>query len=545
MRFSWAKVALATVLAGVITAPVTSAMAQQALSDVKIDITLKDADMLTATNMLFMRAGISFVVEPSNEPYQKITLKLENVTPEEAVAYICKSAGAHFRRDENGVYVISHHEATAVSPTATPVKRPLLLKRIKVLRASAEDIYDMLKYDVAFSSTRGFERLRKFQETVSGSSHSNMPVLDARSVQGPYQTYGPASGANVALPIENSNDISLPGESPAQLGRGGGGGGFGGGQGGFGGGQGGIGGGGGGQGGLGGQGGGGVQLRGGDGLVPDGIDFISYDPTDNSLVVRGDEDSINTLQTYITMFDVAPKQVQVKVEFITTTETLDKSFGTEFLYQRGTVITGTRPGSFVRSSDPIFLNYATGNITARLRTSLTEGGGQIVAAPILRTLNNQPATVTQLITSTVFTNSTTVSNGTVITTSNPVQIQAPTTLSVAPRINDDNTITMFLTPSIGSVVGTSRSPDGQEFPNFSFQSLAVVARVRNNETVVLGGLNSKNEFSSNSKVPVLADLPIIGQFFKFRTVSKTNSELLVFVTPTIIDEDSTSGPGGP
>jgi len=541
MRFSWAKVALATVLAGVITAPVTSAMAQQALSDVKIDITLKDADMLTATNMLFMRAGISFVVEPSNEPYQKITLKLENVTPEEAVAYICKSAGAHFRRDENGVYVISHHEAAAVAPAATPVKRPLLLKRIKVLRASAEDIYDMLKYDVAFSSTRGFERLRKFQETVAGSSHSNMPVLDARSVQGPYQTYGPAAQSSTSLPTEGSNDIALPGESSAQIGgRGGGGGGA------FGGGQGGGLGGGGGQGGLGGQGnGGGATLRGGDGLVPDGIDFISYDPTDNSLVVRGDEDSINTLQTYITMFDVAPKQVQVKVEFITTTETLDKSFGTEFLYQRGTVITGTRPGSFVRSSDPIFLNYATGNVTARLRTSLTEGGGQIVAAPILRTLNNQPATVTQLITTTVFTNSTTVSNGTVITTSNPVQIQAPTTLSVAPRINDDNTITMWLTPSIGSVVGTSRSPDGQEFPNFSFQSLAVVARVRNNETVVLGGLNSKNEFSSNSKVPVLADLPIIGQFFKFRTVSKSNSELLVFVTPTIIDEDSTGNPGGP
>jgi len=540
MRFSWAKVALATVLAGVITAPVTSAMAQQASNDVRIDLTLREADMMTATNMLFMRAGISFVVEPSNEPYQKITLKLENVTAEEAVAYICKAANAYFRRDDNGVYIISRHAPAVVPPTtAEPVRRPRPLKRIKVLRASAEDIYDQIRYMVPFSSSKGFDKLRKFQDSVAPAA-SGIPALNPQTTQGPYQTFGPSSGGGgTALPLQGSNDITLPGESANQLGGRGSSQGLGGGGGGQG-----LGGGGGGQG-LGGQNGGSVNLRGGDGLVPDGIDFISYDPTDNSLVVRGDEDAINTLQTYITLFDVAPKQVQVKVEFITTTETLDKSFGTEFLYQRGTVITGTRPGSFVRTSDPVFLNYATGNVTARLRTSLTEGGGKVVSAPILRTLNNQPAFVFQTISTTIFYNTTTVSNGTVVTQSNPLTFPATTSLVVAPRINDDNTITMYLTPTISNFVGTSRSPDGQEFPNLSTQSIAVVARVRNNETIVLGGLNQKNESSSNSKVPVLGDLPIVGQFFKFRTTSKSNSELLVFVTPSIVDEDTVSNPGGP
>jgi len=544
MRFSWAKVALATVLAGIITAPVSSAMAQQAASDVRIDLTLRDADMMTATNMLFMRAGISFVVEPSNEPYQKITLKLENVTAEEAVAYICKAANAYFRRDDNGVYIISRKAPAVVQPAvAEPVRRPRPLKRIKVLRASAEDIYDMIRYQVPFSSSKGFEKLRKFQNSLGAPTANGAPSINPQTTQGPYQTFGPAPVANASQALESSNGITLPGESADQFG----GGGRGGGQGALGGGGGGGLGGGGqnGGGGLGGQNGGNVNLRGGDGLVPEGIDFISYDPTDNSLVVRGDEDAINTLQTYITLFDVAPKQVQVKVEFITTTETLDKSFGTEFLYQRGTVITGTRPGSFVRTSDPVFLNYATGNITARLRTSLTEGGGKVVSAPILRTLNNQPAFVYQTISTTIFYNTTTVSNGTVVTQSNPLTFPATTSLVVAPRINDDNTITMYLTPTISNFVGTSRSPDGQEFPNLSQQSIAVVARVRNNETIVLGGLNQKNESSSNSKVPVLGDLPIVGQFFKFRTVSKSNSELLVFVTPSIVDEDNTGNPGGP
>src|SRR5207237_6381411 len=130
--------------------------------------------------------------------------------------------------------------------------------------------------------------------------------------------------------------------------------------------------------------------------------------------------------------------------FITTTQSIDRSFGTEFLYQRGTVITGTNPGSFVRASDPVFLNYATGNITARLRTSLTQGSGKVVSAPILRTLNNQPASIQSSIQTTVFINQTTVSNGAVVTSTNPTTLTAPTFLTIAPRTTTEYTITVFL-----------------------------------------------------------------------------------------------------
>jgi type II secretory pathway component GspD/PulD (secretin) len=69
--------------------------------------------------------------------------------------------------------------------------------------------------------------------------------------------------------------------------------------------------------------------------------------------------------------------------------------------------------------------------------------------------------------------------------------------------------------------------------------------VRNGETIVLGGLTQKNENDSSNKVPVLADLPIIGQFFRSLSRNVTNSELLIFVTPTILDDQETTGPGGP
>ncbi|AIE85780.1 S-protein secretion component D [Fimbriimonas ginsengisoli Gsoil 348] len=548
---SWAKMALLTVLTGVVVAPLTAAVAQQTSNEgVRLDLTLKDADMMQATNMLFVRAGISFVVEPSSEPYKKITLKIDNVTAEEAVGYICQAAGAYFRRDENGVYIISQRKPAVVGPTApaAPTKKPMLLRRVKLLRADAQQVYDMVMFRIPFDSNRGFEALKKFtnfnQQDASRiyGPNANVQAQGLGQTFGPVQAQNPTRNSNALSAAESGSEIPLPGEEAANQiggGRGGGAGGFGG--------QGGGGGlgGGGGQGGIGGGGGqGNANLTGGQGLVPEGIDFISYDPTDNSLVVRGDEDAINTLQGYITLFDVAPRQVQIKVEFITTTQTVDRSFGTEFLYQRGSIITGTRPGSFVRTGDPIFLNYAVGDVTARLRTSLTEGNGKVVSAPILRTLNNQPASITSSISTTIFINNTVVSNGAVVTTSNPIPLTATTLLAVAPRINDDNTITVYLSPQIQNFVGSSRGPNGEQIPNTVVQAISVVARVRNNETIVLGGLTQKNEDNGSTRVPVLSELPIIGQFFRFGTKTKTNSELLIFVTPSIVD-DETQNAGGP
>src|SRR5436190_8304161 len=103
MRFSWAKLALGAVLAAAVVAPLTSAVAQQASPDqVRVTIHLKDADLVTATQVLMQKAGLQMVVEPSSEPFGKITLDLENQAAEDVVRYMCQAAGAYFRRDENG-----------------------------------------------------------------------------------------------------------------------------------------------------------------------------------------------------------------------------------------------------------------------------------------------------------------------------------------------------------------------------------------------------------------------------------------------------------
>ncbi|MFN8219280.1 MAG: hypothetical protein U0S12_04000 [Fimbriimonadales bacterium] len=545
MRGTLAKVALAAVLAGTFVALPAVSLAQSA-EEIRIDVTLKDADMIAATKMLTNETGLQFVIEQNDsEAFPRITLSLKKVTAEDAIRYICQAANAYYHRDDNGVYIISRKKPeTTTAPPVTTVpavaKKNVVLRKLKLQKADAEDVYNQIAYGYVFDEINGWRKINRFKEATSAKMLNTSSPIVLMGDRNPQQ-FTPINSQQFAQPTtarESGNGILLPGESAGQgaLGEGGGGrgGGFqGGGGAGAGGGQ---------AGGGGGQGQG--QTLSSGGLIPQGIQYITFDPTDNSIIVQGTDEEIKQIQDAISFFDVAPKQVIIKVEFITTSNSINKALGFDWLYQRGSVFAGARPGSFARAGDPIFVNWATGNITTRMRTLLQEGFGKTVQAPVLRTLNNQAAAVTNTVNTWIFVNQITgIGNGNVINSTQPIQLPIVTTLIVRPRINEDGTITMTLSPQLSDVGQFRRSPDGQELPDILTQTISVVARVKNNETIVLGGLTRKQDVGSQSRFPILGDLPIIGQFFRATTRDRNNSELLIFVTPTIIeDEDSGIGP---
>lgn len=505
----------------------------------KIDLTLQDADLLAALNALTVQTGIQFSIEPSDKEFRKITLNLREKTAEQAIDYVCRAAGAHAVRDENGVFVIKFGAAVAESngelAPVVPVKKPKIVSRIQLMHGDARDIYVGLttgNYDV----NNLHDEMRSYYRNV-GATSSLIPKGEIKDISNPSYYAAPASSspiknAPVTRPTAEDNGIELPFESAGQRGGGGGGGlGGGGGQGGPGGGA---------PPGGGGQGGGdGLGLEAGQGLVPEGIDQIIYDPATNSFIVQGTDEAIRQLESIIDQFDRAPEQVVVDVKFVTSSNSVDKSLGIDWLYQRGTIFTGNRPGTFARTADPVFLNYATGNLQVRLRTLLTEGYGRVVNNPSVRTLNNQTASVNFRTTTTIFVNQVVGTNGGIIITPQPISLPVNTSLIVRPRINGDRTITMGLGPSIGEFGQLRRSADGQEIPDQLQQTIQVVVRVKDGDTIALGGLTRKVDNFSRSKIPVLGDLPIIGQLFQGRNSQQSTQELTIFVTPKIIDESYT------
>ncbi|MCW5937826.1 MAG: hypothetical protein KIT11_11035 [Fimbriimonadaceae bacterium] len=500
----------------------------------RVDLMLRNADLQSAVQALTIQTGIQFIIEPGEQEFKLIDVQLSQRTAEEAIRYVCQAAGAWAEKDENGVFIIRAGKPSVkpvAEKTPTLVERPMLVSRVRLMKADPGLVWNILSGQNVYNYNSNFADMREFSNSGSSSltgQGTSVPTI-INYGQPIQQTFLPqtaaqkSGGASPLSTVEAGEGIQIPGDSSKQLGGAGGQLGGGGGQ----------------LGGGGGQNGGGgaTQLQGGQGLVPQGIQRVIFDPTDNSFIVQGTEEAIREFERLVEQFDVQPKQVVIKVEFVATTNTSENALGIDWLYQRGTIFAGVRPGEFARSGDPVFFNYATGNISSRLRTLMTNGWGRTVTAPLVRTLNNQPATVFQSITTYIFLP--TINNGpsgqqTFFT---PVPLTITTQLQVKPRINNNGTITMFLQPSLGSITGESTGPDGQRIPNFTQQQLQVATIVKDGETIALAGFTTKNDVYTVKRIPVLSDIPIIGQLFRGRNSQKSSGELIVFVTPNVVEAD--------
>jgi type II secretory pathway component GspD/PulD (secretin) len=182
-------------------------------------------------------------------------------------------------------------------------------------------------------------------------------------------------------------------------------------------------------------------------------------------------------------------------------------------------------------------------LTTRLRALLLEGYGTVVNAPFVRTPNNQPATIFQQITTWIFLVQNTVTNVGIIQTIQQQPIQAISSLQVKPRINADDTITISIAPTLSEFGQIRRGPDGSEIPDLLTQGIQVTAIVKNGETIVLGGLNRKQETNTFQRFPILSEIPIIGNLFRSSARRLNNQELLIFITPRIVEPDGSYSGG--
>jgi general secretion pathway protein D len=508
--------------------------------DYLVSIHLMDADLITAVKAIAQQVKAEVVFEPTDEPYKRISfIKIDQKPFEQVLGYICQAAGATYRKEANGVYVIGPArpktvETPAPAPTAPPVEaqKPLVVtERIPLRYSRASDIVRIIKTEMMTDDP--FAELRDFVNRTISQSAPGMQVPVPPSV--PVRLDGTPAVPFNNTPVPSPNEVmQAPGEG--QRGGRGGFGGFGGQPGGFGGQPGGGFGGFGGQpGGFGGQPGAGAQAG---ILIPEGLDGIVANDLDNSLIIRGTPEAIEYVRRILRFLDIPPKQVLIRAEFITVTRNDAEKFGIDWNLARVNLQTGT--AGLADRTAPIFVNYASGNLVANLRTLLSQGRGRVVNAPIVVTQNNSPATV-------VFSTTDYIEQQFIVfnqagqptTFTQPIPVPVPTQLTVTPRINADGTITLALFPQI-STVGRVRV-GARDLPRFDTQFVFTVRRIRNGETMVLGGLVTRSDNSVTTRVPLLSDLPVIGQFFRGRDRAIVETELLIFVTATILDEEEGMG----
>jgi type IV pilus assembly protein PilQ len=293
---------------------------------------------------------------------------------------------------------------------------------------------------------------------------------------------------------------------------------------------------------------------------------VSIDARTNTLIIQDTATSIDQVRDLIARLDVPVKQVMIEARIVQATDTFSKELGVQWgLLSQGTA---SRPNLLVGGSEQTLFdlrNPTIGTATTPTTYSITQpqnlsvdlaatgagasslalgimsmsdiqldltlsalqgdGKGEVIATPKVLTLDKQKARIAA---GTQIPYQQSTSSG----ATSVAFINAELSLEVTPNITPDGRVQLELLVNADSP-GTA-APNGQLTINTNRVQTNVL--VNDGQTLVLGGIFQNNVSNSTTKVPFLGDLPYLGRLFRHSVDSNSKQELLIFVTPHILND---------
>ena len=282
----------------------------------------------------------------------------------------------------------------------------------------------------------------------------------------------------------------------------------------------------------------------------------------NTVFIQDTDKNLESIQAFINKIDIAVKQVMIESRIVIADDKFSKELGARFGIQNptsgssgsgrlkvgGTIGTGqTAPintpivsvgantqglntnlpatSAFGTIAFSLFRLPAGLLLNLELSALESDNRGKIVSSPRVTTANQQKAKIAQGVQIPYLQASS--SGATTVAFKDAVL-----SLQVTPQITPDDKIIMDL-----EVNKDSQGKDTLAGPVINTQNVQTQVLVANGETAVLGGIYEQTERNDVDKVPFFGDLPIIGNAFKHRTKRDDKTELLIFVTPRIMDDN--------
>lgn len=255
---------------------------------------------------------------------------------------------------------------------------------------------------------------------------------------------------------------------------------------------------------------------------------VAIDPRTNSLLVTGTAAQHEEVRKILTSLDIRIQQVMIQVHAIEINRSSVTDLG---LFDSG----GGAFGRIVLDSAANRIMFTLVDATLilfRLRALTIERNGRVLAAPRVATLDGNKATI---LLGDQFPVITTTTTGT-ITTQTVTFVNTGVQLDVTPRLHGNGLMTILLKPSVSSVVEIIPLQGGGQAPRLATRTVETALTVQDGQTIVIGGLISQEERKATTKVPLLGDIPILGELFKFTTSDTRNTELVFLITPTILKD---------
>ncbi len=269
---------------------------------------------------------------------------------------------------------------------------------------------------------------------------------------------------------------------------------------------------------------------------------VVADEYNNALLIYAPGSEYRKIEAALRRLDLAPTQVLIEASILEVTLNDETKFGLQWFFEGG--LGGGYSGSGLltdRASQnlgrtvPGFsysITNAAGQVRAVLNALATKSLVNVISSPSVMVLDNHTATIhvgdQQPIRS-----SSTVTDGGVTTTS----IQYKDTgvmLQVTPSANAGGMVSMTIKQSVTDV-GSMDEATGQR--SFNQREMASKVAVRTGETVILGGLIRDSDNNGKQGIPWLVDVPVLGHLFGTTTTGTKRTELLVMITPRVVQSD--------
>jgi len=255
---------------------------------------------------------------------------------------------------------------------------------------------------------------------------------------------------------------------------------------------------------------------------------IAIDRRLNAIWLRGSPDEIARLKAMIAMIDIPVDSVVLETQMVELTETGAKAIGIDFANANGQLGVATfQSGQFIPVGVPGGNRLSSVQLQAALYAEIRKGNGRIVSKPRIAAQSGGTA---KIITGDALPILTAITLSGVNGVSQQVQyVNVGVTLQIAPRVSGDGFVSSHVYAVVSSVTGFS-----QGYPTISQRQAETSATVRDGDSFVIGGLTQDENINNKSKIPVLGDIPLVGQAFRTDRNTRSKTELYIIVTPHIV-----------
>ncbi|HEY5512449.1 MAG TPA: type IV pilus secretin PilQ [Geomonas sp.] len=268
---------------------------------------------------------------------------------------------------------------------------------------------------------------------------------------------------------------------------------------------------------------------------------ITKDDRTSRVIVKDIQTALDDMRALLKTLDAPEKQVMIEARIVEASSNFTRDLGVQWgLHFKdgsasllginsvdssfGGVVSPAGPGA--TGTGGIGMGMSFGKLTSniqldmRLSAAATIGQVKIISTPKVVTLNNKAAKISQ---GQSIPYQTTSAEGT-----KTEFVEAALTLEVTPHITADGAVSM-------KIKASNNSPGTGTPPPINKKEATTELVVANGETTVIGGIYVDSDTESDTGIPFLSDIPLLGWLFKSNTKSKLKTELLIFITPKVVN----------